>query len=326
MDVLDLSGNLLYHGRLHKQSIYKMAFNDDGRFLAAASAFSSWSVINVETRRQIMKKPGRLNFLKILFGFNENHLADAIAFSKDITAPANVSSNRNLIAVGRDDGKTEIWDMKSKHCLLQLPGHDGPVLGIAFAPDNKSIVTSGRDAKSNIWDISNFKSWKLDSNGTPIDRRRDFELKGHHYAVVAVTFSPDGKMIATASEDRTAKLWNGKTGDELISFVGSREGYLTNLSISHDGAQLATASQDKSAKLWEISSKNHVLQLNSLLSSLNQIQFKAGLSSAESKMAILETLKEVSAILPGSLTDQDCQRYWNKECSKVLSRNSKPTP
>ena len=313
------SGKVLYSGREHKQSIYKLAFSNDGKYVATASAFSSWTVINVESRHKILKKPGKLAFLKILLGAKTNNLADAMAFSNSPSPSVANPSNRDLIAIGRDDGMTEVWDMKSNRRLLKLPGHRGPVLGAAFSPDNKTLVTSGRDAKSNIWDISDFRSWRVDKDNVPIDRKHTLQLRGHLYAVIGVAFSPDGHIIATASEDRTAKLWDRATGKELVSFTGSKEGYLTNLSFSHNGAQFATASQDKSVKIWEISSENNVRNLNNLLSSLSAIQFKDGLSSKESKDAILRIFKEVRAVLPVSLTEQDCQTNWKKSCSEILS-------
>ena len=60
--------------------------------------------------------------------------------------------------------------------------------------------------------------------------------------VFGVAFSPDGKTIATASEDKTAKLWDALTGKELLT-LHAPDG-LTSVAFSPDGSQLAVASRD----------------------------------------------------------------------------------
>ena len=58
--------------------------------------------------------------------------------------------------------------------------------------------------------------------------------------VNAVTFSPDGKQLATASDDNTARLWDAATGKELQRL--SHDGHCYAVTFSPDGKQLATAS------------------------------------------------------------------------------------
>jgi hypothetical protein len=66
-----------------------------------------------------------------------------------------------------------------------------------------------------------------------------------------VAFSPDGRTLATASDDKTARLWGVADGKPLATLAG-HEGYVISVAISPDGRTLATASSDNTARLWSI--------------------------------------------------------------------------
>ncbi|WP_315785255.1 AAA-like domain-containing protein [Fischerella sp. JS2] len=70
----------------------------------------------------------------------------------------------------------------------------------------------------------------------------------HIEPVVDVSFSPDSKIIATASRDGTAKLWHGD--GRLITTLKGHKGVVWSVSFSPDGQTMATAGEDKTVKLW----------------------------------------------------------------------------
>jgi WD40 repeat protein len=64
-----------------------------------------------------------------------------------------------------------------------------------------------------------------------------------------VAFSPDGRLLATASIDSTARVWDPATGDCLRTLTGHAES-VDGVAFSPDGRLLATASIDRTAKVW----------------------------------------------------------------------------
>ncbi|MCX4633089.1 trypsin-like peptidase domain-containing protein [Streptomyces sp. NBC_01443] len=77
-------------------------------------------------------------------------------------------------------------------------------------------------------------------------------LSGHTDSVLSVAFSPDGKTLATASADKTVRLWNVTTGKTRRTLTGHINA-VNSVAFSPDGKTLATASTDKTARLWNLS-------------------------------------------------------------------------
>jgi WD40 repeat protein len=76
------------------------------------------------------------------------------------------------------------------------------------------------------------------------------ESRGHLARVTCLAFSPDGRRLASGSEDLTVKVWETSGGQELLTLPGP--GYfVTEVAFSPDGNRLAAADRAGNVKVWD---------------------------------------------------------------------------
>jgi WD40 repeat protein len=199
-----------------------VAFSPDGRWLVAGYAIS-----------------GKIRLLKAPF----QHTVDL-----DLLAPAGAiystafSPDSRTLAVGRQNGKTEIWDILSRRRTNVLRKHTNNVNGLAFSPDGKYLATGSWDNTVGLWDTATWKMVK--------------RFIGHTNQVTSVAFSPGGKLLASGGNDQV-KLWDPANREEnprrAIEFNGDLY-YPINLTFSA-GSNLLECELNRKTKelvLWNL--------------------------------------------------------------------------
>jgi len=126
-----------------------------------------------------------------------------------------------------------------KH-LATLSGHVATVTSAAFSPDGKLLATGGTGRGS-----GQLKLWDL-STGKPV-----WQKNVHASHVRGVSYSPDGRTVATASYDGTIGLWDAAGGEQLDTLTG-HENWVNSVAFSPDGRYLISAGRDTNACLWQI--------------------------------------------------------------------------
>jgi serine/threonine protein kinase len=79
----------------------------------------------------------------------------------------------------------------------------------------------------------------------------DKTLTGHSDSVRSVVYSPDGRYLASGSDDKTIKIWEVATGKELRTLTGHSD-RVSSVAYSPDGRYLASGSSDDTIKIWEV--------------------------------------------------------------------------
>jgi WD40 repeat protein len=95
---------------------------------------------------------------------------------------------------------------------------------------------------------------------------------GHNNKITSISFSKDGKYIATGSEDRTIKLWDILTGREIRTILGHSD-KINSILFSPDSRYIASASSDNTIKIFEIETGLEYMTLTGHSREVNSISF-----------------------------------------------------
>src|SRR5207249_939658 len=137
----------------------------------------------------------------------------------------------------------KLWDVQTGQETLTLQGHTGMIEHVAFSPDGKRLASgTGGYSRRDKPVPNDVKVWDAQTG------QEMLTLKGHTNYVSAVAFSPDGKRLATASNDGVVKVWEAQTGQELLNLKGHTN-RINGLAFSPDGKHLTSASRDQTVKV-----------------------------------------------------------------------------
>jgi WD40 repeat protein len=125
------------------------------------------------------------------------------------------------------------------------PVYPTNVKDAVFSPDSARTASS-----TGQWNKEK-KEWVGEIQIRDVAGKQLSALHGHADQIESIAYSPDGKLLATGSEDQTAILWDLAAGKALHTLKG-HAGSVFGVAFNKDGTRLATAGADKAVKVWEV--------------------------------------------------------------------------
>ncbi|MDH3250943.1 MAG: WD40 repeat domain-containing protein, partial [Acidimicrobiia bacterium] len=210
----------------------------------------------------------------------------------DRTLEATFSPDGTVIATGGLDGTVRLWNATTGDELQVIDGGTAD-----FSPDGRVLAVVGAGALVRLLDVAtgdelaSFQAvdavdLSLSATGlvaVAADMAGAFvidaasgeqllHLTAHRGGTCRVDFSPDDTLLATASQDGTAKLWDLATGRELRSLTG-HAGPVCGMAFSPDGARLATAGEDGTARVWNVATGDELLVISGHSTGIGDVAF-----------------------------------------------------
>jgi len=179
-------------------------------------------------------------------------------------------------ASGSRDGMVKIFSLRHLKTIRNLQAHRSDISGIAFIDEEKKIVTASYDGTCRLWDLSSYDAEKTlvkqkqrirsmvtspdglmvflgSQNGTISqvsidDTKKKSEITGHTDLVSALSMDPTGQYLASASWDRTIRIWSLK--DRIQVAKGQLMSGISSTTWSPDGTIVYTADLSGSIVSW----------------------------------------------------------------------------
>ncbi|KAK4050815.1 beta transducin [Microbotryomycetes sp. JL201] len=181
------------------------------------------------------------------------------------------------IVVGCKSGEIMLYDLSSASLLETFAAHSGPVWSMHVRPDGRGLVSGSGDKDVKFWDFE-VREIQSEVEGGPIAR----VLTMAHVKtlkmtddVLAVKYSPDGRLLAVSLLDSTVKVFFADTLKFSLSLYGHKLPVLS-LDISDDNKLIITCSADKNIKIWGLDFGDCHRSLFAHDESVMQVAFERG--------------------------------------------------
>ncbi|KGN48567.1 WD40 repeat-containing protein HOS15 [Cucumis sativus] len=336
----------------HTSEVCACAWNPTGSLLASGSGDSTariWPIADGSSRSGGQSGPLNVLVLKHVKGRTNEK-------SKDVTT-LDWNGDGTLLATGSYDGQARIWSTNGE-LRSTLSKHKGPIFSLKWNKKGDYLLTGSCDKTAIVWDVK-AEEWKqqFEFHSGPtldVDWRNNVSFAtsstdnmiyvckigetrpiktfaGHQGEVNCVKWDPTGSLLASCSDDITAKIWSMKQDKYVYDLrEHSKEIYTIRWSPTGPGTNnpnqqlvLASASFDSTVKLWDVELGKLICSLNGHREPVYSVAFSPNgeylASGSLDKSMHIWSLKEGKIVKTYTGNGGIFEVCWNKEGDKIAA-------
>lgn len=187
------------------------------------------------------------------------------------------SADGSRLAAGAENGTITVWDAAAGKSLDLLTGAGGPVRCLAFAADSQ-LVSAGDDQKAIVWNAN--PAWQLVAQlGPSKDDPQNTGTSRFEFRVLALAFSPDGKLLATGGGEPSRSgellLWDVEKRELVREVADAHSDTVFGIEFSRDGSQIVSGAADKFVKIHNVADGSHVRSFEGHTHHVMDVSWKA---------------------------------------------------
>ncbi|TKY70620.1 F-box/WD repeat-containing protein TBL1XR1 [Spatholobus suberectus] len=336
----------------HTSEVCACAWNPTGSLLASGSGDSTariWTIAEGRCKSALLNGPLNVLVLK--------HVSSKTNEKNNDVTTLDWNGEGTLLATGSYDGQARIWTTNGE-LRSTLSKHKGPIFSLKWNKKGDYLLTGSCDQTAIVWNVKAeeskqqfefYSGWTLDvdwrnnvsfatsSTDTKIHVCKIGEnlpiktFAGHQSEVNCIKWDPTGSLLASCSDDMTAKIWCMKQDKYLHDFRDhSKEIYTIRWSPTGPGTNnpnkklvLASASFDSTVKLWDVELGKLVYSLNGHRDRVYSVAFSPNgeylASGSPDKSMHIWSLKEGKIVKTYTGDGGIFEVCWNKEGDKIAA-------
>jgi WD40 repeat protein len=278
----------------HSAYVCSLAFDPSGKLIASGSDDCTIRLWDVSTQKGMV-----------------------ISAAADVGWTCSVTFDKSgkILASGHEDGIVRLWNVSMQQHEVQETRDE--IVCVAFDRTGRYIA-SGFYNSIRLWDAVTQQEVAMIRSPTSAACWGSHTIQGHSvgWGLCCVAFDVSGKCIASGSVDKTIRLWDISTQQEVALFRG-HTGKITSLAFDWSGRYMTSGSDDKTVRLWSVSELQEVAVFTAHTKEITSVTFDGSgkyIASGSADMTVrlwsVRLLCEV-AVLTGH-TD----KVWSVACDK----------
>ena len=241
----------------HRGYVFDVAFGSDGRHVASASTdrlITLWDIASGAISARIEGHPGPIEDMRLSpagdavysasargevlrWSLPEGALDRTYGAHRDRVVMLGLDAQGTRLLSASQDGSAMVWDVETGERLIHVD-HGAALSSGAISPDGRSIGTGDRQGGLALWDAdSGHLRWRLPT--------------AHRGIVEGLRFSADGRRLASAGYDGTARVWSIESGEEQARLIG-HETWVYDAAFGPDGQQVFTVGVDDTVRIFDL--------------------------------------------------------------------------